>query len=108
MAIAAYFSPDAVLQTPLLEAPLLGAPAIAGQIEIFRARFENVDVEILAMASSGQTVLCEHLWRYQLTRGKKFQLPMQASFTFKQGEICVWRSYFDPRVLTGNVDLGES
>jgi limonene-1,2-epoxide hydrolase len=106
--IAEYFTEDAALVTPLNAIAVAGPAAIAGNIEIFRARFENVDVEVLTIASSGQTVLCEHVWHYYLARGVEFQVLAQDAFTFDGDRISAWRSYFDPRALTSKVNLGES
>ncbi|HAC80342.1 MAG: nuclear transport factor 2 family protein [Candidatus Binatia bacterium] len=106
--IAEYFTEEAIFRTPLQVHPVAGPAAIAGNIEIFRARFEDVDVEVLTIMSSGQTVLCEHLWHYYLTRGAEFQVAAQDRFTFEEERISSWRSYFDPLTLTAKVDLGES
>ncbi len=96
------------MQTPLHDRVIIGANAIAGNIEIFRARFENVDVEVVSVAASGNIVLCEHLWHYSMARGHKFELAAQDAFTFAEQRISSWRSYFDPLKLTDRVDLGES
>ncbi len=106
--LAEYFTADADFRTPLFALPVTGASAIAGNIEIFRARFENVDVEVLSIASSENVVLCEHLWHYRLARGQGFRVPAQDSFSFVEERISSWRSYFDPLALTSRVDLGES
>ena len=106
--LAAYFTPEATLQTPLHDRVIIGANAIAGNIEIFRARFENVDVEVVSVAATGNIVLCEHLWHYSMARGNKFELAAQDAFTFAEQRISSWRSYFDPLKLTERVDLGES
>jgi len=96
------------LQTPLQDRAIVGANAIAGNIEIFRARFENVDVEVVSIAASGSIVLCEHLWHYSMAGGNKFELAAQDAFTFAEQRISSWRSYFDPLKLKERVDLGES
>ena len=106
--LAEYFTADADFRTPLFALPVTGAAAIAGNIEIFRARFENVDVEVLRIASRENVVLCEHLWHYRLARGEGFQVAAQDAFSFAEERISSWRSYFDPLALTARVDLGES
>ncbi len=105
--LAGYFTADAIFQTPLLSHIVTGAAAIAGNIEIFRGRFENVDVEVVHIASVDKVVLCEHVWHYDLARGKRFQVPAQDAFVFADDQISVWRAYFDPLAVTNRVDLGE-
>ena len=76
-------------------------------IEIFRARFESVDVQILNLASTTDVVLCETIWRFSVHKGSDFAMGVQDAFSFEGERIFSWRSYFDLKRLTDQIDLGE-
>lgn len=105
--LARYFTPDASFQPVSRDRPIVGARAICGTIEIFRARFESVDVDIVHLAGAGDIVHCEHLWHYTVAGGQVFRVPANDVFAFDGDRIRSWRSYFNPQALIGKIDLGE-
>ena len=105
--LARYFTPDAIFQPVSRDRPIVSAGAIAGTIEIFRARFEAVEVDILHMAAADPGVHCEHLWHFTAAGGRTLSVPANDVFSFAGEKICSWRSYFNPQALIGRIDLGE-
>lgn len=106
--LAGYFTERASFEPVSRSVPIVGAAAIAGTIEIFRGRFEDVEVRILHLASADNVVHCEHRWDYAVGGGRRFSVGANDTFTFEGDRISSWRSYFDPRALTSHIDLGEA
>jgi limonene-1,2-epoxide hydrolase len=105
--LASYFTDRATFQPVSRAEPFAGAAAITGIIEIFRARFEDVDIQILHLAQSDNVVHCEHRWDFSVVGGRRFSVAANDVFTFEGDRISSWRSYFDPVALTSQIDLGE-
>ncbi|MFP6664889.1 MAG: nuclear transport factor 2 family protein [Deltaproteobacteria bacterium] len=106
-ALARYFTDRARFEPVSRAQPILGATAIAGTIEIFRGRFDEVEIHVLHMASADNVVHCEHRWDYAVGGGRRFSVSAHDAFTFEGDRISIWRSYFDPTTLTSQIDLGE-
>ena len=56
---------------------------------------EGVDWETLSIAETGNKVLTERIDRFDLTGGKKIDLPVMGTFEIENGKIKAWRDYFD-------------
>lgn len=105
--IGAFFTPDGSYQHSSLERPLVGPRFIAGAIEIFRARFEQIDSEVLHISSCGSVVLVERRDRFWLPGGRSVQLQGMARVEVRDGKIAMWRDYFDVAALVAQVDVTE-
>lgn len=106
--IAAFFAPDFVYQHMSVARPLVGPQMIAGAIEVFRARFEQIESEVLAIAESAGTVLCEREDRFWLPGGRIVGFRAMASMVTSEGKISFWNDYYDLATLSLQVDLTEA
>ena len=106
-AMGEFFTPDFTYRHVALDRPIVGAAALAGAIEVFRARFEQIDTEIKAIAEADETVLCERLEHFWLPGGKRIVVPAVASVGTRDGRIARWLEFFDLAALKRQVDLTE-
>jgi limonene-1,2-epoxide hydrolase len=56
----------------------------------------KVDWRVTHIAAVGNVVLNERVDVFQHQSGGKIVLPVMGTITVKEGEIVVWRDYFDP------------
>jgi limonene-1,2-epoxide hydrolase len=55
-------------------------------------------VELVAIAAAGNTVLTERIDRLNAKDGSEIvTVPVSGTFVVRDGKICAWRDYFDPR-----------
>jgi len=97
----AFFTPDAVYHNIPIQ-PVEGREAIAATLGQFLGpETTECEFEILAIASSGRTVLTERVDRFVIA-GKKVALPVMGTFEIsEEGKIQAWRDYFDLQQFTG-------
>jgi limonene-1,2-epoxide hydrolase len=107
-AMREFFTPDFTYRHVSLDRPIVGAAALAGAIEVFRARFEQIDTEIKAIAEAEETVLCERLEHFWLPGGKRIVMPALASVGIRDRRIVRWLEFFDLAGLKRQVDLTEA
>jgi limonene-1,2-epoxide hydrolase len=88
-----YFAPDAVYHNMPL-APAQGHEAIKGVMELFVPQSDEIEFEILHIASVGDVVLTERIDRF-LMGDKRVELPVSGTFEIRDGKIVAWRDYFD-------------
>ncbi len=105
--IREFFTSDCEYRHVSVERPLVGPLAIAGAIEIYRARFEQIESEVLRIAEDGGAVLCEREDRFWLPGGRVIGFRAMGSFETRDGKISLWRDYFDVAELKRQVDLTE-
>ena len=92
--ITGFFSDDAVYHNIPVD-PVSGRDGIANVLEQFLAPASACEFEILAIASSGQTVLTERIDRFVIG-DKTIELPVMGTFELTgDGKISAWRDYFD-------------
>lgn len=106
--IGAFFTPDCAYYQLSLGRPLRGPRAIAGAIEIFRARFEQIESEVRHAADVDGVVLCEREDRFWLPGGRIVGFKAMAKVELKDGKIAVWHDYFDLASLKSQVDVTEA
>ena len=76
-------------------APVTGREAIEATLAQFLTPATSCAFEMLAIATSGNTVLTERIDRFVLN-GKSIALPVMGSFELTpDGKIKAWRDYFD-------------
>jgi limonene-1,2-epoxide hydrolase len=92
--LAAYFTPDAVYHNIPVE-PVQGREAIETTLRQFIDPASEARFDILALATTGSTVLTERIDRFVLN-GKRIEIPVMGAFEITpDGKICAWRDYFD-------------
>ncbi len=75
-------------------APIVGRPAVAATLEAFLAPASEVEWPIVNQYEVGSTVVNERLDRFRIGGGW-LELPVAGFFRVEDGEITVWRDYFD-------------
>lgn len=105
--IGAFFTDDCVYQHNSIDRPLTGPRAIAGAIEIYRARFEQIECEMVRIVEQGGVVLCERRERFWLPGGRIVQFKAMATVQTRDGRISRWNEYFDVKALMRQVDVTE-
>ena len=89
-----FFANDAVMQM-MPRDPIAGRDAIAEELANQAAWASDFDLRVLAMASTGNTVLAERLDRFVMG-GKTIDVPVVGVFELDDaGKLTAWRDYFD-------------
>ncbi len=92
-AVIACFADDAVMHNMMME-PLVGKAAIRGLLDMFFAKAEKVEMELVSRAVSGDTVILERRDHF-IWAGRSGVLPVVGVFEVRAGLIRSWREYFD-------------
>lgn len=74
--------------------PIEGIEATMAAIEGMFSSFGRLDFQMLAIASSGDTVLTERVDVFE-SGGNEVPLPVMGAFEIHDGRIRAWRDYFD-------------
>jgi limonene-1,2-epoxide hydrolase len=78
--------------------PAEGKAACRKLAESFAGPFPTIDVEILALAASGDHVLVERIDHANpADGGERHSIEVNGSFKLRDGQIVYWYDYFDPR-----------
>ena len=88
-----YFATDAVYHNMPLE-PVRGHESIRQVLQMFVPPAEEIEFELLQIASTGAVVFTERVDRF-LIAGKKVELKVAGVFEIANGKIVAWRDYFD-------------
>lgn len=91
--LLSYFHPDAVYHNMPLP-PLSGVEQIRSTLSTFVTPAQEIDFEILHLASAGNVVFTERIDRFSFA-GKRVELPVAGVFEIEGGKIRAWRDYFD-------------
>ncbi len=105
--IAAFFTDDFQYLHVSIGRPLTGGRAIAGAVEIFRARFEQIESEVLRIAEDAGVVLCEREDKFWLPGGRLVGFTAMATVETRGEKISRWYDYFDLAALKRQVDVTE-
>jgi len=105
--IAAFFTDDCVYDHVSIDRPLVGPRAIAGAVEIYRARFEQIESEVVHISDDAGVVLCERIEKLWLPGGRQFGFQAMATVQVRDGKISRWHDYFDVAALKRQVDVTE-
>lgn len=76
-----------------------GPAGIRDVLEPFFAPIHENEFQILRKATDGPVVFLERLDRHRLDHGWR-ELPVNSVFEVHDGEITVWRDYFDIATMT--------
>lgn len=97
--LVGFFSDNAVYHNIPI-APVSGREAIAATLHQFLDPATDAEFEVLALATTGSTVLTERVDRFTVN-GKKIELPVMGTFEVDaEGKISAWRDYFDMAQFT--------
>jgi len=99
-----FFTPDAVYHNIPLE-PLKGVDAIRSTLEMFAVPAEQIEFEMLGIASAGNRVYTERVDRFKIM-GKDVALPVAGVFEIRNGKIAAWRDYFDMQTWMKQTGMG--
>lgn len=100
--LSGFFSDDAVYHNIPI-APVTGVAEIEKVLQGFIGPASDAEFEILAMASSGNTVLTERIDRFTIG-DKRIELPVMGTFEVGgDGKITAWRDYFDMNQFTSQM-----
>ena len=88
--LAGYFADDGIYHNIPL-APVAGKK----EIENFTSKWIEINWDILNIISKDNIVISERLDRTKMEGGKFVDLPVTGVFELKNGEIKIWRDYFD-------------
>ena len=91
--LVAYFAADGVYHNMPL-APVQGRERLRPFIQAFLKDWTRTDWEILNIVASGDLVFVERVDRTELGQ-RKVELPCCGVFEMENGQIKVWRDYFD-------------
>lgn len=91
--LASYFCEDGCYHN-MPTGPVQGRAAIAGFIGAFVKDWTSTDWEVLTLMAEGDKVVAERLDR-TMVGGKPVDLPCCGVFEMENGQIKVWRDYFD-------------
>lgn len=106
--IGAFFTSDCAYDHVSLGRPLVGPRSIAGAIEIYRARFEQIECQILHIAETDGVVLCHRADSFWLPGGRVVGFHAMATVEIRDEKIAFWRDYFDVAALKRQVDVTEA
>jgi limonene-1,2-epoxide hydrolase len=67
---------------------------IRATLDMFVTPSEDIEFEVLGIASSGDLVFTERIDRFRMM-GKTVALPVAGVFQVRDGKIAAWRDYFD-------------
>jgi limonene-1,2-epoxide hydrolase len=96
--LLSFFTGDAVYHNMPI-GPVQGEAGIRGVLEMFLKPAQSVDFELLAIASSGDTVFTERFDKFVIA-GRSVDLPVAGVFELRDGKIAAWRDYFDMATWT--------
>jgi len=105
--IKGFFGYEGVYRHVSIERSLRGHLEIAGAIEIYRARFEQIESEVLRISAAGEEVLCERREIFWLPSGRIVGFEAMSSVEVRDGKIQSWTDYFDVAGLKRQVDVTE-
>jgi limonene-1,2-epoxide hydrolase len=93
-----YFADDAIYHNMPMQ-PVQGRDGIRQIFEFFIPPAQEIEWEVLHIASSGSVVFTERVDRFVIA-GKKVELPVAGVFEIRAGKIAAWRDYFDMATWT--------
>ena len=96
--LASYFSEDGVYHNMPSEA-VVGRDNIERFIAGFIRPWESTDWEVISLLADGDIVMVERLDK-TIVAGSPLNLPCFGYFELNDGEITLWRDYFDLTTYT--------
>ena len=103
--LIAFFKPDAIYHNIPLPAAQ-GHDAIRGVMQLFVPTSQEIEFEILNIASDGNLVITERVDRFKMG-DVQIELPVAGVFEIEDGKIAAWRDYFDMQSWTNQMSGGS-
>jgi limonene-1,2-epoxide hydrolase len=101
--LLSHMAPDATYHVSAWEPPFTGLDAIRAELLQQGQPVTDVRIEILSIASSGQTVFTERLDCLTMS-GKRAEFHIAGVFEVgDDGKITAWRDYFDTKEMEAHV-----
>ncbi len=98
-AMAGLFAEDGVYDNVPDKKPMIGRSAIRQWLEFCFQHLTRIDVEILNIASNGEWILCERVDDHVMG-DRHMPLPVMNASRIVDGEIKVFRDYYDRKTVT--------
>ncbi len=99
-AVAAKCAQDCVYDDiPFEAASVTGPAAIRAKLALGLAKLERIPTTIHELVEQGDTILVERTEVWHHKTGERATLRVAAVFKFRDGEIVLWRDYWDARTL---------
>jgi len=99
-AVAALCAEDCDYEdVPYEAASVRGRAAIRAKLALGLGNLERIPTTIHELVESGDTILVERTEVWHHKSGERATLPVAAVFKFRDGEIVLWRDYWDARTL---------
>ncbi len=96
---------DAIVYENVSLPPARGRRAFEKQMRVMEARFDRFEVQMLAIAENGDTVLTERVDLLEFG-GLRLAPWVCGTFVVREGRIVLWRDYFDWAQMTKQVLSG--
>ncbi|MBI4518001.1 MAG: nuclear transport factor 2 family protein [Deltaproteobacteria bacterium] len=99
-AVAGHCAADCVYEdVPIPAATVVGPEAIRAKLEMGLGALERCPVTIHEMLEAGDTVMMERTEVWWNRTGERATLPVAAVFKFRDGQLTLWRDYWDVKTL---------
>jgi len=99
-AVAAHCAEDCVYDDmPFAAASVRGPAAIRAKLALGLGKLERLPTTIHELVERGDTILVERSEVWHHKTGERATLPVAAVFKFRDGELVLWRDYWDARTL---------
>ena len=99
-AVAAHCADDCVYDdVPFAEATVTGPAAICAKLELGLGTLERIPTTIHELVENGDTIMVERTEVWHHHSGERATLRVAAVFKFRDGQLTLWRDYWDARTL---------
>jgi limonene-1,2-epoxide hydrolase len=99
-AVAAHCADDCVYDDmPFAEATVTGPAAIRAKLELGLGMLERLPTTIHELVENGDTIMVERTEVWHHRSGERATLPVAAVFKFRNGQLTLWRDYWDAKTL---------
>jgi limonene-1,2-epoxide hydrolase len=99
-AVVEHCAEDCVYEdVPYPAATVTGREAIRAKLALGLGKLERIPTTIHELVAHGDTILVERTEVWHHKSGERATLPVAALFKFRDGEIVLWRDYWDAHTL---------
>ena len=99
-AVAGHCTSDCVYEdVPFDAATAVGPEAIRAKLELGLGTLERLPTTIHELIEDGDTLMVERTEVWHHRTGERATLKVAAVFKFRDGQIALWRDYWDARTL---------
>lgn len=99
-AVAARCAVDCVYEdVPFAEATVTGPEAIRAKLELGLGTLDRLPTTIHELVEDGDTMMVERTEVWHHRTGERATLRVAAVFKFRNGQLTLWRDYWDAKTL---------